>query len=138
MDKTTAQRFIQNALDHAWARLHTMYGSKVGKQPSIELNTRLRVTAGRAWLDKNKIDISYKLLCDFPEHFRDDTIPHEAIHFVAYRVFGEQNHGKPWKYVMAQYGLPTTPYHDLMSQLVIRNAARAEGIEIPKYVAMRD
>ena len=137
MDKTTAQRFIESALDAAWTRLHSMYGDAIRTKPRIELNSRLRTTAGRAWLEHNKIDISYKLLIEFPEEFRDNTIPHEAIHFVAYRVFGEQNHGKPWKYIMAQYGLPTTPYHDMMAQLVIRNAARAEGIEIPKMVSIR-
>lgn len=138
MDKTTALQFAQRATDKAWAKLHALYGSKIGKKPSVEINSRLRTTAGRAFLLHGKMDFSYKLLAEFPEHFEHDTIPHECVHFVAYRVFGEQNHGKPWKYIMSQLGLPTTPYHNLIEQQRIRAVAKAEGIELPKYVVLRD
>ena len=138
MNRDQAQTFIQTACDKAWLRLRTMYGAKVGKQPTIVLNNRLRSTAGRAFLHDSKIDISYKLLIEFPAHFAKDTIPHECAHFVASRVFGEDNHGKPWKQVMAALGLPTTPYHNLVMQQRIKQTANAEGLQLPKYVTLTD
>ena len=138
MNRDQAQTFIQAAHDSAWARLRTMYGAKVGKKPTIELNTRLRTTAGRAWLHDNKIDICYKLLIVFPKHFAEDTIPHECAHFVAHRVFGEENHGKPWKAIMAALGLPTTPYHNLNEKLAVINNAKAHGLTLPKQITLTD
>lgn len=138
MNREQALHFAARATEKAWARLHALYGDSIGTMPRVEINARLRTTAGRAWLKHNKMDFSYSLLCEFPEHYEINTIPHECVHFVAYRVFGEMNHGKPWKYIMAQLGLPTTPYHDLIEQRKIRQVARACGVEIPKYVVMRD
>ena len=138
MNREQAQLFIQYAHDRAWSTLREMYGAKVGKKPIIELNTRLRTTAGRAHLLDNKIDICYKLLIEFPRHFAEDTIPHECAHFVAHRVFGEENHGKPWKAIMAALGLPTTPYHNLTERLAVINNARAHGLTLPKQITLTD
>ncbi len=86
----------------------------------------------------SKIDVSYKLLIEFPAHFAKDVIPHECAHFVASRVFKEHNHGKPWKQIMAALGLPTTPYHNLIMVQQIKEKARAEGVDLPKYITLPD
>ena len=138
MNREQAQAFIQAAHDRAWTKLRSLYGAKVGKKPIIVLNTRLRTTAGRAFLLDNKIDICYKLLIEFPAHFAKDTIPHECAHFVAHRVFGEENHGKPWKAIMAALGLPTTPYHNMIEKLAIINNAKAHGLTLPKKITLTD
>jgi SprT-like family len=138
MNREQAQAFIEAAHDRAWLRFRELYGNKVGKKPTIERNNRLRTTAGRAFLHDNKIDISTKLLLEFPSHFAKDTIPHEGAHFVAYRVFGEENHGKPWKAVMAAIGLPTSPYHNLVERLAVINNAREHGIKLPKKITLLD
>ena len=138
MDKATAQRFIQTAHDRAWATLRTLYGRRVGEKPTIELNTRLRTTAARAWLSDNKIDVNYKLLCEFPEHIAKDTIPHECAHFVASRMWGEDDHGKPWKEIMVAMGLPADRCHTLVQQMGVRQRAKEAGIELPKTITLAD
>lgn len=102
---------LANAEAHqAWARLNSVF-VPIGDCPIIVLNNRLTKTAGRAWLDNSKIDLSTKLFRFNVEEFLAQTIPHELAHFVAWRVFGHANHGTPWKHVMKTYGIEPHIYH---------------------------
>ena len=69
------------------------------KMPTIEFNKRLTSTAGRAWHDRNYIDISYKLYQENVQAFEMDTIPHELAHIIACKYFQSTGHDNAWRYV---------------------------------------
>lgn len=96
----------------AWIRFQTLFPT-CGDCPVVVMNGRLRTTAGRAWLDFGKVDLSVKLYAAFTAEMNWDTIPHELAHHVAYRVFGDKGHGKHWKHVMIRYGLEPRIYHSM-------------------------
>ena len=79
--------------------------------PQFKLNDplidfRLRgMTAGKAWLTKNKIQYQPVLLGDNAQDFLARTVPHEVAHIVAWEVFGDNGHGNGWKAVMRAFGV---------------------------------
>lgn len=89
------------------------------------MNNRLKTTAGRAWLEAGKVDISTSLMLDFPRHIITDTIPHECAHIAALRVYNYglqrgESHGKPWAEMMQALGLPASIYHDMIEQRTLK------------------
>jgi predicted SprT family Zn-dependent metalloprotease len=91
-----------------WNRAVAIWGTRCGMMPAVILNKRLKSTAGRAWIyseghehyaGKMVLEFSHGLLIKHAEYFSRDTIPHEIAHFIAYRVYGEENHGIHWKIV---------------------------------------
>jgi predicted SprT family Zn-dependent metalloprotease len=113
MDRKQIYSVARIALVSAWSRFEYIYGPTIGDVPELLVNTRTWRTAGRAWLAENKIDISAKLFVHHANEFQRVTIPHEAAHFVAWRLFGDGGHGKAWKRVMVDYGLEPNPYHNM-------------------------
>lgn len=81
--------------------------------PTVEFNNRLKSTAGRCWVDSNKIDISTSLYAEFQVEFRKIIIPHEIAHQVDFNLYGTAGHGRNWKSVMTSYGIPPDTYHKL-------------------------
>ena len=78
---------------------------------SVEFNNRLTSTAGRAFYETGRIELSKKLYEQNVEAFFADTIPHEFCHLVAYRAFNECGHGPMWKHVMRTMGYEPTRCH---------------------------
>ena len=114
------------SLAKAWQRFGNIYGARrIGPMPEIKMSGRLKRTAGQAWLDRGLIEISVLLFSEFEKEFHSNTIPHECAHFVAFRVFGEENHGKPWKQVMVDYGIEPHIYHDYCARLETRRQIRS-------------
>lgn len=108
--------YAADVLRDAWAEARAMYGSKIGKMPKLVLNNRLSRSFGRAFLcgshaEGYVIDLSTKLYNTHPKLAEKIVIPHEAAHFVAYRLFDDHGHGKAWKGVMIDcYKLNPSPY----------------------------
>lgn len=128
--KTQLQRIAQLSANRAWERLALRWPqSKLGMVPIVVMNGRLKTTAGRAWLEAGKIDLSVSLMTDFPRQFCMDTVPHECAHIAAFRVFGYglqrgESHGKPWAMMMQDLGLPANVYHTMLEQRSIKQLAR--------------
>lgn len=123
--KNTLNRIARASVARAWNKLTCQYGKvHLGEAPIIVINRRLKTTAGRAWLTDGKIDISERLMLDFPREIIMQTIPHEVAHIAAFRLFqygvnrGE-SHGAPWQYIMVDLGLNPEIYHGMIIQ---RNA----------------
>jgi len=125
MDTTTLHNVMAQATATCWLGLRAQYGKRVGKMPELYFNNRLRTTAGRAHINGNIVELATKLVPEFPQEYIKVIIPHELAHIVAYRVFGEENHGLPWKQIMANMGLSTSPYHNLFQ---IRNARQQRAV----------
>jgi predicted SprT family Zn-dependent metalloprotease len=98
-----------------WNYAICIFGDRIGKMPIIVMNNRLTSTAGRAWLDSNKIDLSVYLMAHNEEYFYKVIIPHELCHHIAYRLMGDTKHGKHWKETMVKMGLTPDVYHPLIT-----------------------
>ncbi|MFN7317903.1 MAG: SprT-like domain-containing protein [bacterium] len=89
--------------------------------PDIQLNNRLRSTAGRCWLQRNQVDIATKYLMHsqaYQVYMLEIILPHELAHQADYNLFGESElacgHGKHWQYIMTNIlNLPANKYHKM-------------------------
>lgn len=97
-----------------WKRFLQVYPT-LGNTPRVVLNARLKTTAGRAFLEGGYIELSPELMWEHTENFCRDTIPHELAHLVAYRIHGDQGHGKGWKHIIKQFNIPTTRLHNMVN-----------------------
>lgn len=96
-----------------WIAAKSIFDVDTGQLPIVIMNARLTATAGRAWLEENKIDLSCYLMDKYPEEFDKVTIPHELCHHIAFRLYGDKGHGRAWKFVMAKMGLDPAIYHNM-------------------------
>lgn len=110
------QEFADKCAAYWWQRMVTKFGAKIGKMPTIKMNARLTSTAGRAWLEDNYIDLSCYLMERYPAEFRDDTIPHELCHHIAYRLYSDKGHGPAWKNTMRVMGLKDERLHKMVTK----------------------
>lgn len=82
----------------------------IGEVPAVVMNPRLTATAGRAFDDNSKIDLSCYLMTRNFEQFHKDTIPHELCHIIANKL-GSKGHDKIWRDVVAYLGVKTDRCH---------------------------
>lgn len=98
-----------------WERAFKLWGYKIGAMPEISMNARLTATAGRAFMltaENKKIrppmiermDFSCFLMLHNWDDFLAQTVPHECAHFIALRVYGDENHGRGFMNVMIMLG----------------------------------
>jgi SprT protein len=93
---------ITALLDELRAKAKALWGMDIPY--SVEFNNRLTSTAGRAFYESGRIELSRKLYEANVQGFFADTIPHEYSHIVAWVVYGERGHGAMWKLVMYKLG----------------------------------
>lgn len=103
------------AKDH-WRKACQRFPNLIIPMPKIEMNARLTSTAGRAWLEENKIDLSCYLMHHNPEHFAKDTIPHELNHIIAHALYGSKGHDKAWYFVNQELQTETSRCHNLVTK----------------------
>ena len=124
--KHTLEKIAARSVSIAWDKLVSVYGRKaLGDKPRIVINRRLKSTAGRAWLQDGVIDISERLMLDFPREVIMQTIPHEVAHIAALRVRGYglkrgESHGAPWVEMMRALGLNPAIYHTMLEQRAVK------------------
>lgn len=111
MNQTDAQE-IANCVAKYLQMAHKIWGYQLRDWKTPTLSFDLRGTAaGRAWLQRNHIQINEILFKENKEDFFKRTIPHEVAHLVAFRVFCEKGHGKDWKFVMTRFGCDPSRCH---------------------------
>ena len=96
------QEFCQRVLAYWWRKAVGIYGKRLKACPTLRVSKRMTSAAGYAYYERNEIAISHSLLRAFPTDFRDDTIPHELAHIIAYQLTGYggnkgESHGKEWQ-----------------------------------------
>ena len=87
----------------------------LGEIPRVKLNGRLKTTAGRAFLEDHYIELSPELMWEHTEQFCRDTIPHELAHLAAYRLTGDEGHGRGWKDIVREFNIPTSRLHNMVN-----------------------
>lgn len=126
-DKPKLLLIAQITAKATWAKAHAIWGDAIGKLPTIEMNARLTSTAGRAFMltAKNRIDcptmiekmdFSYYLMVNNHDEFISQIIPHECAHFIAMRIYGDENHGKGFYYVMQELGCRPEHCHPMQTK----------------------
>lgn len=120
MDKL--EDFANRAGAYWWRQARAIWGDRVGEYPPIIINNRLTSTAGRAFLEEGKIDLSRYLMERNMLTFRDEIIPHEIAHIIAWRIYRDKGHGRHWKHVaFALYGKNDT-YHSMVTKYQAQKA----------------
>ena len=121
MDRTKLQTVLARRTDKVWQDLCELRPALVRfDPPKVVINGRLWRTAGRCFQDSRKVDLGLK----FFEHSREYGIimlsvivPHELIHQADFDLYGESEkkcgHGKNWRKLMLEYGLPDNPFHSM-------------------------
>jgi hypothetical protein len=121
MDRQKILNATNRQADRVWGTLCELRPRLVRyNPPKIVLNGRLWRTAGRCFQTTRTVDLGVK----FFEHSRDYGIimltvivPHELIHQADFDLYGESEkscgHGKNWRKLMLEYGLPDNPFHSM-------------------------
>jgi predicted SprT family Zn-dependent metalloprotease len=112
------QKFADHCVAWSWKKFNNIYGLSIGIKPAVKLNKRLKTTGGRAFLEHGYIDLCYTLINQLPHQYRDEIIPHELAHMVAWRLYKDPGHGPQWKGVMVQYGIEPKRCHNLFDELI--------------------
>jgi predicted SprT family Zn-dependent metalloprotease len=118
-------KLLENSSTYWWTKAFTIWGAKIGCKPLIKLNKRLTKTGGRAFMltPKNQenhpqliemIDFSQKLFIANENTYYNQIVPHELAHFIAFRVYGEENHGTDWKTVCKTIGCSDSRCHNMV------------------------
>lgn len=108
-----------------WLKLRKLRPLAV-KVPAVVLNNRLKSTAGRAWYEEDKIDLSVELFREHTHWMLTDVIPHELCHMAAWRWHKHSGHGPAWKDTMRAIGLEPKRTHDMVNTL--HEARRAKAL----------
>ena len=82
--------------------------------PQLEFSQRGTI-AGSARLQANLIRLNPVLLCDQPESFIAQILPHELAHLLVHQHYGRvAPHGTQWQHLMSRiFGLPPHRTHQL-------------------------
>lgn len=96
---------VSDRVKYWWAKGYNVMGKPIPEfAPTIIFNPNLRTTAGKAHLQKNKVEFSIPLMRGNPESF-DEIIGHEVAHLIAWNLYKDKGHGIYWKLVMIGMGL---------------------------------
>lgn len=117
-----------------WQKAYGIWGDKIGAIPVVEMNARLTSTAGRAFMLTawnqihhpnmvERMDFSCFLMQNNWVDFLAQTVPHECAHFIALRVYGDENHGRGFKYVMQELGCRVERCHSYQTKSQMEKAA---------------
>lgn len=98
---------VRDLVEEYYQKAEKFFGMKF---PRAKVTLDLTGTSAGQFKQRNKnrfLRFNRKLLRDNPDHFREDTIPHEVAHAVQrfqdeQRGQRSQPHGKEWKYIMVQ------------------------------------
>ena len=80
----------------------------------VRWNPRLSTSAGRAFVQRGRIELNPNLLGEHPTEI-PAVLAHEAAHVAAFRLFGAaaEAHGRQWRALMRLAGFPPAVTHDL-------------------------
>ena len=89
--------------------------------PEISLNARLKKTAGRNFVEENKIELAVCFLETKAnaENVVNVILPHEMAHQIDFNLNGQpvgnRWHGKNWQIIMIKIGQEPNTYHSMVA-----------------------
>lgn len=116
MNDETLLIHAENIRNRHWMHFYSIFaelGNNIGRLPEIKLNNRLRTTGARCFYDKRIIDLNTAMFRENYVTYETEIIPHELAHQIAWDIFGDKGHGKPWKWVMVKIGLEPNRCHNM-------------------------
>jgi predicted SprT family Zn-dependent metalloprotease len=93
----------------------------------VFLSNRMVSSAGRARPTKHSIGLNARLLTRYPDEILTIVV-HELCHLLAYKIYGDRGHGKPWKELMVKLGCEPRYYHTLDVHRLRRRAWFGESV----------
>lgn len=96
----------------------------------VQWNDRLTRTAGKAWPNKNLIELSPVLLARTSEADQKNTVVHEVCHLAAPILYNRKVawHGKEWQSLMLRCGELPERCHSIPRDDLKRNVKRWEAL----------
>ncbi len=103
--------------ERVWQDFCLIYPSLVRyNPPKIVLNNRFSRCAGMCRVEENIVQLGTKFFANNSNMMFAVILPHEFAHQIDY-IFNKYNdrfhHGKAWKEIMVNYGLPADVYHTM-------------------------
>ena len=101
-----------------WKQYRKVLGyENIGECPELRFNRRLKTTLGRAFIGGSpaytELSLDYVEL--YPDLVLNNWLQHELAHHVAFRVYGDEGHGKGWKRTLRDLNINTSVYHTLVN-----------------------
>jgi predicted SprT family Zn-dependent metalloprotease len=100
-----------------WAAFSALYPD-LRTMPDVQVSGRLTRTAGRCWQPENIVEFGTKFLMHSRETqiiMMQQIVPHELAHAADWQLYGESEmkcgHGRGWREIMMNYGLPPNRFH---------------------------
>lgn len=89
----------------------------IGECPKLYFNPRLKTTLGRAFIceDPAYTELSLDYVELYPDLVLNNWLQHELAHHVAFRIYGDEGHGKGWKRTLRDLKIDTSVYHNLIN-----------------------
>jgi predicted SprT family Zn-dependent metalloprotease len=115
----TTQIQLQNLTDKLWLEYCETFPKMIRfNAPIVTINNRLSKTAGRNFMEENKIEMSGKFLAQFQSNMLRVILPHEIAHQIDWNLNGwyerKPHHGKDWITVMCKLNQAPNPYHNMI------------------------
>lgn len=113
----TLQKQLDIKAERVWQEFCLIYPSLVRHNPpKIVLNNRFTRTAGTCDVEANVVNLASKFFVNNCNTMFAVILPHEFAHQIDFIFNGyadKFHHGKAWKSIMLNYGLPADRYHHM-------------------------
>lgn len=113
----TLQKQLDIKAERVWQDFCLLYPKLIRHNPpKIVLNNRFSRTAGMCICEENTVQLATKFFTNNSDAMFAVILPHEFAHQVDFIFNGYANrfhHGKAWKNIMLNYGLPADTYHTM-------------------------
>lgn len=116
-EREQIRTIVESHCKTVWAAFRSIYPD-LQTMPAVQVSGRLTRTAGRCWQREQIVEFSTKFLmhskaCQII--MMNQIVPHELAHAADWQLYGESElrcgHGKHWREIMMNYGIPPTKYH---------------------------
>jgi len=112
MNNTFLLQTAHNRIQELEQKAINLFGNGVGAM-NIDLNIK-GARGGMAYYKENRISLNAILFKENFQSFVNQTVPHEYVHLLAYRLYGNDGigHGQYWKFVMRRLGFVPDRCHN--------------------------
>ena len=113
----TLQKLLDKKGEWIWQEFCLIYPKLVRyNPPKIVLNNRFSKTAGVCVHETNTVELATKFFTNNSNNMLEVILPHEFAHQIDFIFNGYSDkfhHGKAWRAIMINYGLPADTYHQM-------------------------
>ena len=113
----TLQKQLDKKAEFVWQEFCLLYPKLIRHNPpKIVLNNRYSKTAGVCVCEENVVNLGTKFFANNSLNMFQVILPHEFAHQIDFIFNGYKDkfhHGKAWRAIMVNYGLPADTYHTM-------------------------